>query len=129
MSKLSQVTSDLPLVLIGCGKMGGAMLQGWLKAGLSPNAIHVVDPYIDNARQMVPDLPENAFTASVADLPAGLTPGFVVLAVKPQMMDQALEPFAGLDCSQTVFMSIAAGKTICYFEKHLGKTKAIVIKR
>jgi len=33
-----------PLVLVGCGKMGGAMLQGWLDRGLDPADVHVVEP-------------------------------------------------------------------------------------
>ncbi|PCI32664.1 MAG: pyrroline-5-carboxylate reductase [Alphaproteobacteria bacterium] len=126
MSKLSQISADHPLLLIGCGKMGGAMLQGWLKAGLSEDAVKIVDPYLDGVRKMLPALPDNCFAETISDLAEGLTPGFIVLAVKPQMMDQAVEALKDMACDQAAFLSIAAGKTIGYFERHLGQDAAIV---
>ena len=36
------------LILLGCGKMGGAMLEGWLAGGLSPRAVSVIDPLPSN---------------------------------------------------------------------------------
>ncbi len=126
MSKLSQISTDFPLLLIGCGKMGGALLQGWLKGGLSPDAVRIVDPFVDSARAMAPMLPAECFVEGLADLPERITPGVIVLAVKPQMMDQALADFKVLDCANSVILSIAAGKTIGYFERHLGRETAIV---
>lgn len=126
MTNLTQITPAAPLLLIGCGKMGGALLQGWLRGGLAKDAVKVVDPYVDHARSMVPELPKDSFAESVAALPAGIAPGFVVLAVKPQMMDQALADFDAIDKAKSVFLSIAAGKTIGYFERHLGEEAAIV---
>lgn len=126
MSKLSQISSKNPLLLIGCGKMGGAMLQGWIKAGLSEGAIKVVDPYLEGVRKMLPSLAEECFAENISDLPKEMTPGFVVLAVKPQMMDQAMTDLKVLDRTGTVFLSIAAGKTIGYFERHLGRDVAVV---
>ncbi|MCK5423877.1 MAG: pyrroline-5-carboxylate reductase [Emcibacter sp.] len=114
MSKLSQITSENPLLLMGCGKMGGALLQGWLKAGLSSDAVTVVDPYLE-------EIKEGGLYKSISDLPEGLSPGFVVLAVKPQMMDQTMADLKSLDCDKAVFLSIAAGKTIGYFERHMGQ--------
>jgi len=106
--------------------MGGAMLQGWLAAGLSPEAVKIVDPYIDTARKMAPSLAEGCFATAVSDLPSGIRPGYVILAVKPQMMDQAISDLAALDRKEAVFLSIAAGKTIGYFEGLLGQDAAIV---
>ncbi len=126
MMKFSQFTPQNPLILVGCGKMGGAMLLGWLKGGLSVDGVIVVDPYPGNARKMLPMLTEASFVAKVSDLPEGVTPAIVVVAVKPQMMDQVMEDFKSVSCSRTVFLSIAAGKTIGYFEKYLGQGAAIV---
>lgn len=126
MTKLTEITSENPLLLIGCGKMGGALLQGWLKGGLSPDAVHIVDPFADHARTMLPSLSAACFSETVSDLPAGLVPGFIILAVKPQMMDQALVDFKEINYGKSVFLSIAAGKTIGYFKQHLGEDTAII---
>ena len=40
-----ETVSEKGLVLLGCGKMGSAMLQGWLADGLSPSSVHVLDPF------------------------------------------------------------------------------------
>jgi len=110
------------LLLVGCGKMGGAMLDGWLKAGTVGRVV-VVEPS---------GLPEGmrnpAVTAATGpqDLPAGFVPDVVVLAVKPQVMDGVVPGYAGLVGPNTVFLSVAAGKTIAYFHRHLGSDAAIV---
>ncbi|WP_259780911.1 pyrroline-5-carboxylate reductase [Aestuariispira ectoiniformans] len=118
------VTVDRPLVLVGCGKMGGAMLDGWLKSGITKGGVAIIDPHSGDTYAA----PENNVHAyhQASDLPSDLNPQVVILAVKPQMMDAAIadyKRFAGPDC---VFISIAAGKTIDYFEKHLGDSAAIV---
>ncbi len=126
MSKLSQISSENPLLLIGCGKMGRALLQGWLKVGLSPDAVKIVDPNLAGARTIEPTLDEDCFGTKISDLPADLKPGFVILAVVPQMMDDAVADVGSLDCGQSVFLSIAAGKTSFYFERRLGRGAAII---
>lgn len=122
MSKLSQITSDNPLLLLGCGKMGGAMLKGWLKAGLLADAVKIIDPFLEDDQKTK----NGSLFKNISDLPAELNPGFIVLAVKPQMMDQAMEDLSSVDYDGAVFLSIAAGKTIGYFERHLGQDAAII---
>ena len=126
MSDLSLITSRYPLLLVGCGKMGGAMLQGWLGQGLSTDAVWVIDPHLEPARNMVPELDPCAFAENTAALPADFRPSFVVLAVKPQMMEEAVEQLGNLDLSESLILSIAAGKTLSWFESRLGADKAIV---
>jgi len=126
MSMLSKITPENPLLLVGCGKMGGAMLQGWLTGGLSLNAVKVIDPLVASVQKMLPQLQGDNIVGQVADLPEGLTPGFIILAVKPQMMEQAMTQLEAVDCSGSVFLSIAAGKTIAYFERHMGQDMAVV---
>ena len=117
------------LLLVGCGKMGGALLSGWLDQGLAPEAVTVVEPYPAAMGDLVGKDPHRGriqVVASAADLPADLAPDMVVFAVKPQMMDAALPScrrFVRPDC---VFLSIAAGKTIAYFEDHLGAEARVV---
>ncbi len=122
----NNITPTAPLILLGCGKMGGALLKGWLENGLNPDAIIIVDPYLKGAKKQAPSLQENAFFESLRQLPSGLSPSFAVLAVKPQMMDEALDDFKNLKTDHTLFLSIAAGKTVDYFTNHLGGKAQIV---
>ncbi|QMU58002.1 MAG: pyrroline-5-carboxylate reductase [Boseongicola sp.] len=105
------------LVLLGCGKMGSAMLEGWLKGGLVPDAVHVLDPY--------PSEWLNAQGVRVNDgLPA--RPAVVIVAVKPQMMGEALPSIQAFGNGDTIFVSIAAGTTISTFEDAMGVQTPIV---
>jgi pyrroline-5-carboxylate reductase len=126
MTLLKDISSAAPLLLLGCGKMGGAMLNGWLENGLDPAAVIIADPYLKGAREIAARVPENAFFEKLSDLPAETAPSFAILAVKPQMMDEALTAFKGMKTEKTLFLSVAAGKTIGYFTSHLGTEAAIV---
>lgn len=126
MSKLSAITADHPILLLGCGKMGSAMLSGWLDEGLKADAVHIVDPYLDNIKKDFTDLATSQLHETIETLPYKLSPSIVILAVKPQMMDEALKALSSLDLSNSLFLSIAAGKTITYFEDRLGQDSAII---
>ncbi|WP_347267107.1 pyrroline-5-carboxylate reductase [Paracoccus sp. (in: a-proteobacteria)] len=94
------------LVLVGCGRMGGALLDGWLGQGLAPSAAHVIDP---NPRE---ELSRMGISVN-ADLPAD--PAVLVIAVKPQMMAEVLPRLAvGAD---TLVVSVAAGVRIAAYER------------
>ena len=114
-----------PLVLIGCGKMGGAMLAGWLESGEAAGGVHVVEPHAQAMGDLAKRKGVTIYDSAEA-LPGDLKPSVVILAVKPQMMDEALVPLATLAGSGAYFLSIAAGKTIGYFEKKLGASAPIV---
>jgi pyrroline-5-carboxylate reductase len=115
-----------PLVLVGAGNMGGAMLSGWLDRGLNAADIYVLDPKpSDDLLQLVADTGLHLNPAQ-KDIP---DPALVLLAVKPQMMDVALDGLDDLVRPGAVYLSIAAGKTIPYFEEKLnrpGQDAAIV---
>jgi len=113
-----------PLVLVGGGKMGGAMLEGWLERGLDPTQVHVVDP-TPAARDAFAAKGVHT-VADGADLAGDLEPGVIVLAVKPQVMDAVAPAYARFAEAGAVYLSIAAGKTIDYFENHLGAGAKIV---
>lgn len=108
------------LVLLGCGKMGTALLEGWLAAGIPPEAVTVLEP------APAPRLAELAERG--VRLNAGLppSPAVAVLAVKPQMMGAALPRLAALGNGGTIFLSIAAGTPIAGFEAALGARTPIV---
>lgn len=124
--KLAKITSDNPVLLLGCGKMGSAMLAGWLEQGLSVDAVYIVDPYLDPIKKNFPVLSKKQLHKSVNSLPKRLKPSFVIAAVKPQMMDEALEALKELKIGGAVILSVAAGKTIRYFEDKLGRDQAII---
>jgi pyrroline-5-carboxylate reductase len=84
--------------LVGCGNMGGAMLRGWIDAGLSPAAVTVIDPG-------APPVP--AGVSVVATPPVGTAPEVVVLAVKPQLLDAVAPMLAAV--RPAVLLSILAG--------------------
>ncbi len=113
-----------PLILVGCGKMGGAMLAGWLARGVDPRSILVQDP---GPPPEVVALLERHGLAAVPALP-GLReqPSVIVVAVKPQAMDVVFPPVAALAGAATLVLSIAAGKSIASFERHLPPGTAVV---
>lgn len=111
-----------PVVLVGAGNMGGAMLSGWLKSGVPGSAVVVVDPG-----------PSPAMLATIADAgashvtaaSAGLKAGVLFLAVKPQVMEAVLPTVKSVVGPQTVVVSVAAGKTLAFLEKHLGEAAMV----
>ncbi len=116
-------TLERPLLLVGCGKMGSAMLSGWQASGITAGGVYVVEPQglsgaVDPAgAQAVP---------SDSALPDDLDPEVVVFAVKPQQMDEVAPRYKRFAKPGTLFVSIAAGTTIGVFERHLGDRAAIV---
>jgi pyrroline-5-carboxylate reductase len=110
------------LLLVGCGKMGGALLDGWLAGGIVAADIVVVEPAAGGALSD----PSPRFVAEAAAIGSDFAPTVVVFAVKPQIMDQAAPHYARYAGAGTVFLSIAAGKTIAGFEAALGAGAAVV---
>lgn len=108
------------LVLVGAGKMGGAMATGWVEGGLEPSSLAVVEP--SPSRQI-----EALAARGVAINPAySLPPDVLVLAVKPQNLDAVapeIAPFAG---ESTLVVSILAGKTIANVKARLPRARAVV---
>ena len=105
------------LVLLGCGKMGSAMLEGWLKRGLPTSSVWVMDPNPS-------DWLRGTGVAINEELPED--PAIVLVAVKPQMMGDALPVLVPLGNGSTMFLSVAAGTLISSFETALGPDTPIV---
>ncbi|HEX6144020.1 MAG TPA: pyrroline-5-carboxylate reductase, partial [Geminicoccaceae bacterium] len=114
-----------PLLLIGCGRMGGALLEGWIGKGLAADEAFVVEPD-SGARERVRERLGVAAVAEAKSLPADLAPEAVVVAVKPQMMAKTLPAYRPIIERGAVVLSIAAGTTIARFEAAFGETTAVV---
>ncbi len=114
-----------PLLLVGCGKMGGALLRGWIGHGVTAASITVVEPDA-SAREQARRAHGVEAVAAADGLAADYRPAAVVLAVKPQVMDEVLPPHRRFAETGAVFLSIAAGRTIASLERHLGREAAIV---
>lgn len=92
----------MKVLLVGHGKMGGALAQGWRKQGIDPL---VVDP-------------ASSAVKSFHDIPQDFKPDVIIFAVKPQILTEMITQYKAYP--QALVVSIAAGKTIAFFEKHLG---------
>lgn len=105
------------IVLLGCGKMGSALLAGWLAAGLPVSAVWVLEPN-----------PSDWLQGLGVHLNEGVppAPAVALLAVKPQMMGAALPALQALGNGTTLMVSIAAGTTIATFEQVFGDRTPIV---
>jgi pyrroline-5-carboxylate reductase len=115
---LAAMTDTLPpLLLVGCGKMGGAMLAGWRERGLSQAV--VVDPLLSAA----PGGAELLRDAAAID--PGFAPAAVVLAIKPQEAAATLPLYARF-AGRAVFVSVMAGKTVAFMRGALEPAAAVV---
>lgn len=108
------------VVLVGAGKMGGALLEGWLARKLNPKRIVVIDPQPSKqimalAKRGVRINPKGAIGQAAA----------MVIAVKPQVAADIVPKLAAHVGPKTVVVSIMAGKTMAFLETALPKTAIV----
>jgi pyrroline-5-carboxylate reductase len=109
------------IVLAGGGKMGGALLAGWLESGVKAADIHVVEPDAGAAGRLA-GLGVNVAAAAAA-LPERAE--IVIFAVTPQIRHDVVPQYSSLAAGDTPFLSIAAGCKISLFESHLGAVPVV----
>ena len=113
--------ADKQITLIGCGKMGSAMLEGWLRDASLDAQFIIIEPdhshlgWIANESRV--SLYEDCAAAIADDLAAST---MIVLAVKPQMMEDALAAIGHLNVANTAYLSIAAGISTRWLKQRLG---------
>ncbi len=118
------------LLLAGGGKMGGALLQGWLDKGAEDARVVVVEPNTKVAKA----LPQGATAVGadvsviggVDEVPAGFVPDAIVFALKPQITKDAIADYSRLMGGGAVAVSIAAGVPISVFQAQFGEAAAVV---
>src|SRR6476661_7274552 len=103
--ELGNITKTI--VLVGAGKMGAALLQGWLVRGLDPAKLAVLEPQpADDIKALAARGVQINPSNKVADA------GAIVIAVKPQVADSVVPTLAPIAGTSTVAVSIMAGKTL-----------------
>lgn len=111
------------IFLVGAGRMGGALLKGWLAQGVEPGRIFVQEPSLpDDIAASIAS--RGIVTGTPPVLPE--PPAVMVLAVKPQVMDEALAGISACAGPRTAILSIAAGCRIADLAKHFPEGTAIV---
>ena len=105
------------LLLVGCGKMGQALLTRWLERHLCQQ-IYVIEPAAIEA-----DVPH---VQLLGDIPPTYKPDVVVFAVKPQVLPDMAGQYKRFADQGALLISIAAGKPVSFFEQHLGSNAAVV---
>ncbi|MEK7246005.1 MAG: pyrroline-5-carboxylate reductase [Pseudomonadota bacterium] len=116
--------SPFHVLLVGCGKMGSALLAGWIERGFPPEDIAAVEPDAINAeaaRRL-----GVAVANDIGRIPQGFAPEMVVIALKPQAMDAGVPAYRPFAEQGAAFLSIAAGRPIAYFERLLGPRASVL---
>jgi pyrroline-5-carboxylate reductase len=110
------------LVLVGAGQMGGALLEGWLRLGLDPKHIAVLEPQPapQIAALAARGLQLNPDPKTLTDVAA------LFIALKPQVAGQAMPALAPLVSASTVVVSIMAGRTLHFLAATLTSSCALV---
>jgi len=114
---MADVDFPLPLTLIGCGNMAGAMLRRWLDCGLDPRQVTVV-------RLSGAPVAEGVRVTTV--LPEDETPAFVMLGVKPQKLDEVAPALARAMAPETILLSILAGVEVATLRQRFPVPRAVV---
>jgi pyrroline-5-carboxylate reductase len=109
-----------PILLVGCGRMGGAMLTGWRENGLAPS--FAVDPAASAESLGGSDI---TVVNTAAALPDDFRPAAVIFAVKPQNASETLPDYRRY-AEQSVFLSIMAGRTTAGLRENLSDAACIV---
>ncbi|GGB35037.1 pyrroline-5-carboxylate reductase [Roseibium aquae] len=110
-------SKERPFLLVGAGRMGGAMLSGWMAEGVDPSAIVVSDP---SPPEEVRAVITGHGIRLAPEPPAGLEPAVVMVAVKPQLMNKVLPMLAPVVKPDTLVVSVAAGTPVTTFEAAFG---------
>ena len=114
-----EISIDTNILLVGCGNMGRALLSGWLTRGVDHKRIRAVDleaGAIGSAQSL------NVFASTeLSKVLEEFDVDLVVFAVKPQNLEALLPAYRGLADGGAIFLSVAAGKPISFYEDILGK--------
>jgi len=110
------------ILLVGCGKMGGAILSGWIDSGIDPKSITVISPIVFDEYLF----DGVTYHKSYDELSDQYSPDVVLVAVKPQIISSMLSDYSDFAKKGVIFLSIVAGKSIKFFKDILGEDSNVV---
>ena len=115
------------VLLIGCGKMGSALLRGWLEGLDKKTHFTVVDPELGEGRgDSLSESPRITYLKNLSESDKALSPDIIVLAIKPQMMEEALAPVVAVSRGDSLWLSIAAGISIDWLKERIASDALII---
>jgi len=120
--------ADKQITLIGCGKMGSAMLEGWLRDASLDAQFNIIEPNHSHLSWIANEPRVSLYKDCAAAITDNVTAStMIVLAVKPQMMDDALSAIGHLNVAKSAYLSIAAGISTGWLKQRLG-SDALVLR-
>jgi pyrroline-5-carboxylate reductase len=123
--KAAQTKTEKKIAVLGCGKMGTILLQGFMKHGLvnKGEAVATVQ-HEEHRRQLTRELPGVAVSTDNRSAVSGAP--VVLLAVKPQALPQLLDEIAPVLAPETLLISIAASTTTRFIQQHVSSNVHVV---
>ncbi|MFZ0847070.1 MAG: pyrroline-5-carboxylate reductase [Pseudolabrys sp.] len=122
--KPQPLKSIASLLLVGAGKMGSAMLEGWITRGLAPKRVAIIEP---QPGKLLKALARRGAKLNPKSGPkAKAFAATIIIAVKPQTAPEAVPPLGLYVGKTTLVLSIMAGRTLGFLEKSLPPGTAIV---
>ncbi len=119
--------TEVNLCLVGCGKMGIAMLSGWRALSELRAKIVIIDPAFDLSQALRSTKTVSLrYVKDASELPESYNADIVILAVKPQIMNKVLPQVASLGNSHTGWLSIAAGISTASLASHIGNSARLM---
>ncbi|MEZ5690974.1 MAG: pyrroline-5-carboxylate reductase [Rickettsiales bacterium] len=121
---LANTSSDISVLLVGCGNMGKAILSGWhKKPPYGVNEFYVIEP---NGHSDIPVNENTVLFHDLSELSSDIKPDIIILAIKPQQFSDVLPRYKERFGTSSLYISIAAGRTIDSLAELLGDDAKII---
>ena len=115
----------MKICLIGCGKMGSSLLEGWSSLKVIKH-ITIIEPNLDEIPSKLLNIKNFNFYKTIEETDKNFSFDMTILAVKPQVMEVVLKQISNLNFISDSWLSIAAGLTVKFFENVLGNNQQII---
>ncbi len=115
----------MKICLVGCGKMGSSLLEGWSLLSLI-HEILIIEPNPENIPKKLIRIKKFHFYSDLTKIEKSKVFDIIVLAVKPQVMKDIVIQLSKLNIKSNAWLSIAAGLPVKFFENYLGYNQAII---
>ena len=125
MNVLTNHQTTQSILVIGCGRMGSAIVNGWINDGVAPESIHIIDPNIEQVNSLSTTTGIVGYSAP-EQIPSDIQFDVVLMALKPQLAPKVLPAYLPYISDNTLLVSIAAGLTIERLSGTLSGHQAII---